>query len=56
MSLCRAIIDSVGNIPYDITKENIEDMLAELVGRDNVVDVRLHYDRVTGMCTGVCGC
>ena len=42
----------IGNISYDVTKEHVEQMLDELVGRGNYTDIRLHTDKITGI-TGV---
>jgi len=38
----------INNVSYDVTKQNLEDMFDDLVGKNNYSDVRLHYDRVTG--------
>ena len=39
----------IGNISYDVTKQHMEQMLDELVGRGQYTDIRLHYDKISGM-------
>ena len=38
----------IGNIAYDVTKQHIEQMLDEVIGRDSYTEVKLHMDKVTG--------
>ena len=46
----------VGNISYDVTKEHMEQMLDEIVGRGNYTDIRLHLDKITGKLKSVKVC
>ena len=44
----RLPVICINNISYDVTKEHLEEMFDDLVGKPNYADVKLHYDKVTG--------
>lgn len=44
----RLPVVCINNISYDVTQQNLEEMFDDLVGHGNYLDVKMHFDRITG--------